>query len=69
LSFNNGELLWTAAHTGCRGRAEEIALTPTEFKVLFTMASSPERVFTRSELVEKALGIGLRAMKGASTPM
>jgi two-component system OmpR family response regulator len=27
-----------------------------EFKVLFTVASSPDKVFTREELVEKALG-------------
>jgi len=31
-------------------------LTPTEFKVLFTLASTPGKVFSRDELVQKALG-------------
>jgi two-component system OmpR family response regulator len=31
-------------------------LTPTEFKVLFALASTPGKVFSRDELVEKALG-------------
>ena len=31
-------------------------LTPTEFKVLYALASLPGKVFTREELVEKALG-------------
>ena len=34
----------------------EISLTSTEFKVLSALAGAPHRVFTRSELVEKALG-------------
>lgn len=33
-----------------------VNLTPTEFRVLFTLASSPEKVFTRDELVRNALG-------------
>jgi len=33
-----------------------IKLTPTEFKVLFALASRPDKVFTRDELVENALG-------------
>jgi two-component system OmpR family response regulator len=56
LSFNNGELVVDGGTYRVSRAGREIALTPTEFKVLFTMASSPERVFTRSELVEKALG-------------
>ena len=35
---------------------EEIELTASEFKLLVTLASSPGRVFTRMDLVEKVLG-------------
>lgn len=35
---------------------EEIALTPTEFTVLLALASNPERVFTRRELIESTQG-------------
>ncbi len=35
---------------------ESVMLTPTEFKLLYTLISSPNRVFTRSELVEKIFG-------------
>ncbi len=38
----------------CGGKP--VSLTPAEFKVLFALASSPDRVMTRSELVDKALG-------------
>ncbi len=37
-----------------RGRA--VTLTPTEFKLLATLLKAPGQVFTRQELVEKALG-------------
>jgi DNA-binding response OmpR family regulator len=33
-----------------------IYLTPKEFKLLATFARSPERAFTREELVERAFG-------------
>ena len=33
-----------------------VSLTPTEFKVLFAIASAPGRIYTRDELVQKALG-------------
>jgi DNA-binding response OmpR family regulator len=35
---------------------QPVRLTPTEFKLLFTLAESPDRVFTRSQLVDQALG-------------
>jgi two-component system OmpR family response regulator len=56
LSFNSGALVVDSGAYKVLKSGEEVVLTPTEFKVLFTMAASPERVFTRSELVEKALG-------------
>ena len=56
LSFNGGSLLIDGGSYKVRMKNREINLTPTEFKVLFALASTPQRVFTRSELVEKALG-------------
>jgi DNA-binding response OmpR family regulator len=56
LSFNGGDLVVDGGTYKVSRAGSEVVLTPTEFKVLFTMASHPERVFTRGELVEKALG-------------
>jgi two-component system OmpR family response regulator len=56
LSFNGGELVINGGTYKVVKSGNEVALTPTEFKILFAIASSPHRVFTRSELVEKALG-------------
>src|SRR5262249_35242347 len=39
-----------------RSQGAPICLTPKEFKLLETLARSPERVFTREELVERAFG-------------
>jgi two-component system OmpR family response regulator len=35
---------------------QSVSVTPTEFKLLLTLASSPGRTFTRDELVSRALG-------------
>ncbi len=44
-----------AAHEArCGGRV--LDLTPTEFRILATLAASPGRVFTREQLLEQALG-------------
>ncbi len=56
LSFNRGELIVDGATYRVTRSGKEVAVTSTEFKVLFALAASPQRVFTRSELVEKALG-------------
>jgi len=44
-------------------------LTPTEFKVLNTLASYPGKVFTREELIEKAWVTSSRDMREALTPI
>lgn len=44
-----------AAHTVSR-EGQEIALTPTEFKLLGVLAQSPNRVFSRLQLMEAAVG-------------
>jgi DNA-binding response OmpR family regulator len=56
MSFNDGALLIDGRTYQTTKDGKVTGLTPTEFKVLFTLASAPHRVFTRSELVEKALG-------------
>jgi two-component system OmpR family response regulator len=56
MSFNNGSLLLDGQTYTATLKGNPVRLTSTEFKLLFTLAGSPDRVFTRSELVEKALG-------------
>ncbi len=56
MSFNNGLLIIDGQSYQVRKKGVLVNLTPTEFKVLFTLASSPNKVFTRDELVENALG-------------
>lgn len=56
MSFNKGELLLDGRSYQASRGGEIVRLTPTEFKLLFALASTPCRVFSRSELVEKALG-------------
>lgn len=56
ISFNNGLITIDGRSYEVRKRAKTIDVTPTEFKLLFVLASNPQKVFTREELVEKALG-------------
>jgi two-component system OmpR family response regulator len=56
MSFNGGELIIDGRTYMVTRKGNPVRVTPTEFKVLFTLAGLPERVFTRGELVEKALG-------------
>ncbi|MCE5194761.1 MAG: response regulator transcription factor [Nitrospiraceae bacterium] len=56
LSFNNGNIVIDGQTYEVKKNGTLSNLTPTEFKVLFTIASYPSKVFTRDELVEKALG-------------
>ncbi len=56
LSFNKGALIIDGQSYEVKKAAEQVNITPTEFKVLYVLASHPGRVFTREELVEKALG-------------
>jgi len=56
MSFNKGSLLLDGQTYTATLKGNPVRLTSTEFKLLFTLAVSPDRVFTRSELVEKALG-------------
>lgn len=54
--FEHGSLTLDGHSYVVKKKGTTLNLTPTEFKVLFTLASTPQKVFTRDELVEKALG-------------
>jgi DNA-binding response OmpR family regulator len=56
LSFNNGQRVVDGQTYEVKKNGSPINLTPTEFKLLHTLSSYPGKVFTREELVEKALG-------------
>ncbi len=56
VSFNSGVLIIDGQTYEVKKKGQSLNLTPTEFKVLNTLASHPGKVFTREELIEKALG-------------
>jgi len=55
-SFNNGTLILNTLRHQVSRDGQPLSVTPTEFKLLLTLASSPGRTFTRDELVSRALG-------------
>jgi len=55
-SYNSGALLIDGQTYEAKKKGLSLKLTPTEFRVLNTLASYPGKVFTREELIEKALG-------------
>jgi len=56
LSFNNSALVIDGQGYEVKKNGLPVRITPTEFKVLYSLASAPAKVFTREDLVEKALG-------------
>jgi two-component system OmpR family response regulator len=56
MTFNNGLLIIDGHSYVVKKKGLILNLTPTEFKVLYTLASYPAKVFSREELVDKALG-------------
>ncbi len=56
MSFNNGLLMIDGQSYQVKKKGILVNLTPTEFKVLYILASTPQKIFTREDLVEKALG-------------
>ncbi len=56
MSFNNAGLVIDGQGYEVKKKGELLKITPTEFKVLYSLASAPGKVFTREDLVEKALG-------------
>lgn len=55
-SFNSGKLILDSLRHQITKDGSVISVTPTEFKLLLTLALSPGRTFTRDELVSRALG-------------
>ncbi len=56
VSFNQGALVVDGHSYTVTKHGQAVDITPTEFKVLFTLASAPGKVLPREELVERALG-------------
>jgi two-component system OmpR family response regulator len=56
VSFNEGALVIDGHSYTVKKCGRAVDITPTEFKVLFSLASAPGKVYTREELVDKALG-------------
>ncbi len=56
ISFNNGALVLHPLRHQIIKNGQQVSVTPTEFKLLLTLASTPGRTFTRDELVSRALG-------------
>ena len=55
-SFGGGDLVIDFAQGGVHKKGRPAGLTPSEFKILATLAKHPGRVFTRNQLIELALG-------------
>lgn len=56
LSFDDGKILINPENFELVINGKTVELSRTEFKLLLILASSPNKVFSRMELVEKALG-------------
>jgi len=56
MSFNNGSLVIDGRGYEVKKNGRQLKVTPTEFKVLYSLASASGKVFSREDLVEKALG-------------
>ncbi|MHB1452349.1 MAG: response regulator transcription factor [Saccharofermentanales bacterium] len=56
LSIAGGSLMIDNLQHKVSVYGEDIDLTPNEFKILFTLASYPNKTFTREELIMSALG-------------
>lgn len=56
LSFNKGNLVIDLDTYEVRQGNNLVELTPSEFKILLALCESPKKVFTRGELLDRALG-------------
>lgn len=57
IEFNRGDLLIDLNKMELKKKREQVELTPTEFKIVATLAQNPSRVFSREDLINKVLGI------------
>ena len=56
LSFNDGALVLDGASYGVTCQGRPVRLTAAEFKLLFALATTPRKTFTREELIDKVMG-------------
>ncbi|RKD30608.1 response regulator transcription factor [Thermohalobacter berrensis] len=56
IEFNNGDLAIDFSKMEVRKKGKQIKLTPTEFKILSLLSKNIGKVFSREELINKALG-------------
>jgi len=56
LRFNKGDLVINPSTMETKKTGETVTLTPTEFRILQTLAERPGQVFTRLQLVNTILG-------------
>lgn len=56
LSFNDGDLIIDTDNLSVKKRQKEIETTPNEFKILAMLAENPGKTFSRSQLINAALG-------------
>lgn len=56
FTFNDGDLVIDTRSYEVKKKGRIVNLTPNEYKLLTVMAQNPNKVFTRSELIEKAFG-------------
>lgn len=55
ISFDEGNLVIDFQNQHVKQCGQSVNLTPTEYKLLHTMAKAPNRVFTRDQLISYAL--------------
>jgi DNA-binding response OmpR family regulator len=56
LSFNGGTLILDNAGFSVICQGQPVKLTAVEFKLLFALAATPQKTFTREELIDKVMG-------------
>lgn len=55
LSFNDGSLILDGQSFGVTLSGNSVEVTSSEFRILFSLASVPGKVFSREDLIQKAL--------------
>lgn len=55
VSYNQGSLVIDFKNGDVKAGGQDAGLTPTEYKILATMAKAPNRTFTREQLITYAL--------------
>ena len=55
VSYNQGSLVIEFQNGDVKAGGQDAGLTPTEYKILATMAKAPNRTFTREQLITYAL--------------